>query len=455
MRNALRALWAEPRPERPPVRVWRDWVLLGVLLAWSVLEALLREDVAWRPVVLPVIVVVLLALLWRRTHPLAAVVAAFGVLTTVDVVRILATNENGLLWSISGVLVLPYSLFRWGAGREAGIGLGVILVWLIVTHVADPTDVGEVVAGYGFFLFSASANEADWATTTVRSTWSIIDRQLKPKLGLVRVRGLTTVMIDEFYEPLRIDGAVEGGPLSPGSVQRIHGVLHRVLAQAMRWEWIWSNPAAAASPPRMEPTEMRPPSPEEVGRLLEHVKAHQPLLHLFLILAAVTGARRGQLLALRWADVDFEHNSLSFQRAWVEGPNGPVLAPTKTRRSHRVALDPCTQALLEDQWDQAAWVSGRGLDDTFIFSNHSEGERPWNPYWVTKQFIRQRKAAGIDHFRLHDLRHFMATQMLGAGVAVPVVSARLAHARASTTLNVYAHAIPGADVQAAQLISGM
>jgi len=156
VRNALRALWAEPRPERPPVRVWRDWVLLGVLLAWSVLEALLREDVAWRPVVLPVIVVVLLALLWRRTHPLAAVVAAFGVLTTVDVVRILATNENGLLWSISGVLVLPYSLFRWGAGREAGIGLGVILVWLIVTHVADPTGAGEVVAGYGFFLFSAA-----------------------------------------------------------------------------------------------------------------------------------------------------------------------------------------------------------------------------------------------------------------------------------------------------------
>jgi len=300
-----------------------------------------------------------------------------------------------------------------------------------------------------------AANEADWAATTVRSTWSIIDRQLKPKLGLVRVRDLTTVMIDEFYASLRIDGAVEGGPLSAGSVQRIHGVLHRALAQAMRWEWIWSNPAATASPPRMEPTEMRPPSPEEVGRLLDHVKAHQPLLHLFLILAAVTGARRGQLLALRWADVDFEHSSLSYQRAWVEGPNGPVLAPTKTRRSHRVALDPYTQDLLEDRWDQAAWVSGSDLDDAFIFSNHPEGERPWNPNWVTKQFIRQRKAAGIDHFRLHDLRHFMAAQMLGAGVAVPVVSARLAHARASTTLNVYAHAIPGADVQAAQLISGI
>jgi integrase len=300
-----------------------------------------------------------------------------------------------------------------------------------------------------------AANQADWATTTVRSTWSIIDRQLRPKLGHVLVRDLNTVTIDEFYASLRVDGAVEGGPLTPGSVRRIHGVLHRALAQAMRWEWIWSNPAANATPPRAEPVEMRPPSPQQVGELLDHVRTLHPLLHLFLILAATTGARRGQLLALKWADVDFEHTSLSFQRAWVEGPNGPVLAPTKTRRSHRVALDPYTQHLLEEQWDRICPVAIGDLDGAFVFSREPFGERPWNPNWVTKQFIRHRRAAGIEHFRLHDLRHFMATQMLGSGIAVPVVSARLAHARASTTLNVYAHAIPGTDVEAACLISGI
>lgn len=300
-----------------------------------------------------------------------------------------------------------------------------------------------------------AANEADWATTTVRSTWSIIDRQLRPKLGHVRARDLTTVVIDEFYASLRVDGAVEGGPLTPGSVRRIHGVLHRALEQAMRWEWIWSNPAASASPPRTEPVEMRPPTPKQVGELLDHVKADHPLLHLFLIVAATTGARRGQLLALKWADVDFEHDSLSFQRAWVEGRNGPVLAPTKTRRSHRVALDPYTQHLLEEQWDRISAVAIGDLEGAFVFSHQPLGDRPWNPNWVTKQFIKHRRAAGIEHFRLHDLRHFMATQMLGSGVAVPVVSARLAHARASTTLNVYAHAIPGADVDAARLISGI
>lgn len=94
-------------------------------------------------------------------------------------------------------------------------------------------------------------------------------------------------------------------------------------------------------------------------------------------------------------------------------------------------------------------------DESFIFSRHPLALEPWRPNWVTKRFITWRRQAGVGHFRLHDLRHFMATQMLGAGVAVPIVSARLAHARASTTLNVYAHAIPGGDAQAAQLISGI
>jgi hypothetical protein len=173
--NALRTLWAEPRPGRPLVRVWRDWVLFGVLLTWSVLEALLRDDLAWRPFVFAVSVVVVLALLWRRTHPLAAVVVAFGVLTTLDVARILAGNENGLLWSTAGALVLPYALFRWGAGREAGIGLGVILIWLVVTHVADPTNVGEVVAGY-----SATSSHA---SSTTRSAITFRRSRSRRRLG--------------------------------------------------------------------------------------------------------------------------------------------------------------------------------------------------------------------------------------------------------------------------------
>lgn len=155
VRSALRALWREPRPPHPPARVWPDRALVVVLVSWSAVEPMVRPDLAWRPVVLTVGLVIALALWWRRTHPLGAVAVAFGTLIAFDVARIVAIDGTGPT-SVTAVLVLPYSLFRWGAGREAAIGLGIILVWLPVTLAAVPADPAEVVAGYGFFLFSAA-----------------------------------------------------------------------------------------------------------------------------------------------------------------------------------------------------------------------------------------------------------------------------------------------------------
>jgi signal transduction histidine kinase len=145
--------------------VWRDWALVAVLGSGSVLEMLLREDRAWAPLVLAVSVVVALTLLWRRAHPLAAAAVAFGTMIAWDVARIVVIDATNLL-TIAGLLLLPYALFRWGSGREAAVGLGIILGWLPVTHIADPTasaevglapsEVVTVVGGYGFFLFSAA-----------------------------------------------------------------------------------------------------------------------------------------------------------------------------------------------------------------------------------------------------------------------------------------------------------
>ena len=93
--------------------------------------------------------------------------------------------------------------------------------------------------------------------------------------------------------------------------------------------------------------------------------------------------------------------------------------------------------------------------DAFVFSSDPDGRGPWHPNWVTKRFIARRREEGLAAFRLHDLRHFMATQMLAAGVPIATVSQRLNHARASTTLNVYAHAIPGGDRTAAEVLAGI
>lgn len=193
---------------------------------------------------------------------------------------------------------------------------------------------------------------------------------------------------------------------------------------------------------------MRPPSPAEVVELLSFVGRQDPPFALFLTLAATTGARRGELLALRWSDVDIERGKISFQRSLLEGPDGPVVVPTKTRRGHRVALDHATLEALRGLHA----VSSNAMDDRFLFASDRFGTRPWLPNFVTKRFIELREAAGLRHFRLHDLRHFMATHMLDLGVPVPIVAARLAHQRASTTLNAYAHAVLGGDEMAAELL---
>src|SRR4030095_5931340 len=166
--DAFRSLWAEPRPTNAPDRGPRDWALVAALVCWSVVELVLRQDLAPRPLLLLYVLAVLGPLLWRRTHPLLAVAVSFGTLTIVDVVRILTGSQGALLNSISAALILAYALFRWGSGREAASGLGVILLWLAITYVADPMSLWKTLAGYAFFLFAAALGAAIRYRTKIR-----------------------------------------------------------------------------------------------------------------------------------------------------------------------------------------------------------------------------------------------------------------------------------------------
>lgn len=158
--DTFHSLWAEPRPTNAPERGPWDWALVAALVVWSVVEAALGEDLAPRSLQLLAVLAVLGPLLWRRERPLVAVAVAFGTLTMVDIFRILTGSPGALPSSVSATLVLTYALFRWGSGREAASGLGIILVWLPVTLLANPAGLAEVVAGYAFFLCAAALGTA-------------------------------------------------------------------------------------------------------------------------------------------------------------------------------------------------------------------------------------------------------------------------------------------------------
>src|SRR5687767_15321484 len=121
--DALRSLWAEPRPTNAPDRGPRDWALVAVLICWSLVEVVLRQDLAPLPLQLFAVLAVLGPLLWRRTHPLVAVAVSIGTLTIVDAPRILTGRQGAMVNSSIAVLILACALFRWGSGRAAASGI--------------------------------------------------------------------------------------------------------------------------------------------------------------------------------------------------------------------------------------------------------------------------------------------------------------------------------------------
>ncbi len=156
VRSALESLWAEPPAPAPPARVWRDWALVGVLVPTAVLEAVLREDLAWRWVALALALAVVALLLWRRTRPLLAVATGFGALAASASAVFLGADEPVGLYTSASVLLLSYALFRWASGRDAVIGLAIVLLACAVCIAADFTGVVDALAASVFLLFPAA-----------------------------------------------------------------------------------------------------------------------------------------------------------------------------------------------------------------------------------------------------------------------------------------------------------
>ncbi len=297
-----------------------------------------------------------------------------------------------------------------------------------------------------------------WSPSNDVTVRRIVGSYLAPLLT-VRIDRLRPADLDAFYAGLRQRGGKGGRPLSAASVRRVHNVVRSAFQQAVRWEWLAANPASKASPGSAAATVIRPPDAEAVAALLERAERDSPAFALFLVLAAVTGARRGELLALRWPDVDQDGGSLTIARAISDGPEGPVeRARPKTPGSvWRIALDEATLALLATHRarmaEQALMCDVPLPASALVFSHAPDGSVPWRPGYASLKFRRLRDELGLGDIRLHDLRHFVATTLLAAGVDLRTVAGRLGHAGGGrTTLAVYAHFQQAPDRVAADLV---
>lgn len=300
-----------------------------------------------------------------------------------------------------------------------------------------------------------------------------IENRIRPVLGSVRLNKLSPALLDTAYRQWFDEG------LSPATVHKYHSILSAACRQAVKWGWLGSAPTERATPPRVERKEMVVPTPERLKGLIRAAEKEDGVLATAIALAALTGARRGELVALRWSDVDLDAGTVLIARSLTVAGGEHHVGSTKTHASRALALDPAAVAVLKHRWagmeDLAIRAESPLVTDPFVLSYNANGAIPANPDTFTHRFgalcdameepalkrLRKKhpKAKRADlapkerwPYRFHDLRHFSVTTLIAAGVDVRTVAERHGHARATMTLDRYAHALPERDRAAAALL---
>jgi len=284
----------------------------------------------------------------------------------------------------------------------------------------------------------------DLSPTTLRTYRNLLSKRIYPAIGDLPAKKVGPADLDRLYK-----GLTQRVGLAPKSVRQIHAIIRRAFRQGELWGWVNDNPATKATPPRLRKSDVSPPDVEQVKGLISLARERDLEFSNFLHIAATTGARRGEICALRWSNLDPALGTLSIERNIVEVSGGLVEKDTKTHQKRRIAIDSETVAVFEDQRSfvtkRAKLIAAVVGESDFIFSNEPDGSRPWTPGSVTKKFNALRKGLGAESVRLHDLRHFSATHLVAAGVPIRTVSGRLGHANAATTLSVYSHFVEASD----------
>ena len=271
-------------------------------------------------------------------------------------------------------------------------------------------------------------------------------------------------------------------PLAPSSLQQIHAILSGAFKSAVRWDWIGMSPVQGAVRPKVSAPDPTPPSAQEAARILECAWDSDGWWGTFVCLVMITGARRGELVPLRWSRFALQCAKCQRPVAWEdqECPDGHDLTQnrlsvvtlrkgfrqrngrrtekdTKTHQNRRVALDVATTELLVIHWQRyTRQVEGLNKEpnyDAYVFSYAEDHSRPCNPDALTHRYSAMTASLGLDT-HLHELRHYSATELLSAGVDLRTVAGRLGHANGgATTLRVYAAWVASADAHAAELLA--
>lgn len=283
---------------------------------------------------------------------------------------------------------------------------------------------------------------------------------IMPTLGGIKIQQLSQSHLDRLYAELLDHGrVVKPGGLSPKTVRSIHNLLHKALKDAQRKQLVHRNAADAADPPRINRSRtegLRTWNANQVRIFLNGLSGHR--LEAAYTLAATTGMRRGEVLGVRWSDLDPATKMLAVRQTVISVNYELMFGAPKTAKGRRLlALDDRTVTALaahrSRQHDERAAIGTAYMDHDLIFPK-LDGS-PTHPDYFSQLFDRTVAKLGLPKIRLHDLRHTYATLGLAAGVPSVVISQRLGHANVAFTLDIYTHPVPALHEAAAEQVAGL
>ena len=277
----------------------------------------------------------------------------------------------------------------------------------------------------------------------------LIRKNIVPSLGAVRLATLRPVQISGVYAKALISGRRDGqGGLSPSTVLYMHRITKHALADAVRWGLLAKNPADAVDPPKVERPTL---TTYDMGQTAELLDAARPTrLYVPILLGVLCGLRRGEIVALRWSNVDLARSQVSVTEAAEQTKAGVRYKPPKSGRSRTVALSGfVVEELRAHKLRPAEELLRLGVRQENAFVYTREDGQPIQPRTLTQGWMALMRTGLLPRVRFHDLRHAHATHMLASGVHPKVASERLGHSKVGITLDLYSHVLPGMQADAA------
>lgn len=273
----------------------------------------------------------------------------------------------------------------------------------------------------------------------------IIRDNINPALGNYQLSKLKPLHIQSFYTDCLTSGRKDGkGGLAAQTVLHFHRLLHRAFSQAVKWQLLARNPVDAVEPPKPQRKEMNAINEADTALLLD--KLAGSVLFTPVMFAVTTGLRRGEVLALRWKDVNLDEGRITVNQSLEQTMDGLRFKSPKTERSRRqVPLPSVTLDLLKDhkrkQNEERLRLGPIYQNKDLVFPRPDGSPMP--PDSFSTNFAAFIRRSGLKHIRFHDLRHSHATQLLLQGVHPKIVSERLGHSNIGITLDTYSHVLPG------------